>query len=570
MPTLNEKYRFTASDGVTPTVVTPLDGWPRYRWERIDDGKFFRKKLANELTFAKADYTYFKALYDAADCTKITLLIERYCGGAWVTDYEGKIAIAEGEYNLSRCEVTYTVNPDDVYECINRNIEKPQNWLIFRSAVTLKSVYGTVETITCIYNGAEFGSTSIRMFYKQCWSGGTFDINTGFTPDPSLAWRPITHDQHFDTPTAGQLQITTTWARETVTQVATPPGVGWINLGSNVWVRPVLYGATTERWTEDRYQFSAEVSNLDIDNARVFNSTLESLVETFDCVDGVVSDFFGINPDGTAPTNDAYTFASDHLQNLLLFQKSDVVRSTASGNAITLEMTLKDLLEDLRRSLNVYWGITTSGGNHYLRIEHWSYFEGTNGLDLTTLDGGKYIAGSNRFRASENVPAVEKFAYQESFSDDFLGKVLSYPEGCADDRTIDYSCRVLSADFGGLLENDSAGLTGIVLVSTYDDGSGGYLIDNLNDEANGAFAWREVLPALWAFGRYNGTLSSTAGTVTVQSVRKRKSQGPIKVKFCCDDFEPTELVNTALGWGEVKDAELDTETNTLTLNLFHT
>ena len=91
MPTLNEKYRFTASDGVTPTVVTPLDGWPRYRWERIDDGKFFRKKLANELTFAKADYTYFKALYDAADCTKITLLIERYCGGAWVTDYEGKI-----------------------------------------------------------------------------------------------------------------------------------------------------------------------------------------------------------------------------------------------------------------------------------------------------------------------------------------------------------------------------------------------------------------------------------------------------------------------------------------------
>lgn len=568
MPTLNEKYRFTASDGVTPTVVEPLDGWPRYRWERVDDGKFFRKKLANELLFAGADYAYFKALYDADDCTKITLLIERYCAGAWVTDYEGKIVIAEGDYNVSRCEVSYQVAPDDLYECINRNLEKPLNWLDVSSAVSVNSIYGTIETINCIYNGATFGTNSINQFYKFCWSGGALDINTGTTPDPSLAWRPIAHHQYFDTPTAGQLELDTIWARETVTQVATPPGAGWINLGSNVWVRPVVYGTITENRTATTYTFSAEIADVDVDNGRLMGETLEAIVAALDCdVDSVVSDFFGINPDATAPSNSAYTFAANYLQSLVMFQKSDVVRASATGNAVFLEMTLKDFLDDLRKSLNVYWGISSAG---VLRIEHWSYFEGTNSLDLTTLDGGIHIAGSTRFRAQDNTPAVEKFAYQEAFSTNFLSKIMTYSDGCASDRTEDYSCRSLCADFGGLLENDSAGLIGFVLVSTYDDGSGGYIIDNTNNEANGALAWRATFPTLWAYGRYNADISTTAGAVTVASVRKRKGQSKIEIPFCCEDFEPTELVNTSLGWGEVKDAELDTQKNILTLNLLHT
>ena len=110
-----------------------------------------------------------------------------------------------------------------------------------------------------------------------------------------------------------------------------------------------------------------------------------------------------------------------------------------------------------------------------------------------------------------------------------------------------------------------------MLVSAAEIDTDVYLIDNTNNEANGAMAWRVLFPALWAYGRYGPEVSTTAGALTVQTVRKRKAQIPIKFKYCCDNGEPspTELIQTGLGWGQVKDMELDTERDTMTVNLLH-
>ena len=53
------------------------------------------------------------------------------------------------------------------------------------------------------------------------------------------------------------------------------------------------------------------------------------------------------------------------------------------------------------------------------------------------------------------------------------------------------------------------------------------------------------------------------------NLRKRKVQTKITYKTCCDDgeFNPNELIQTGLGWGQVKDAEYDVQTNTITVNL---
>jgi hypothetical protein len=76
---------------------------------------------------------------------------------------------------------------------------------------------------------------------------------------------------------------------------------------------------------------------------------------------------------------------------------------------------------------------------------------------------------------------------------------------------------------------------------------------------------------LWVFGRYSVTATSTAGgTFAVQSLKKRYSQAAIKIPFCCDPFEPTETVKTQPGNGQVKTAELDTQTGMMTLSLLHT
>ena len=105
-------------------------------------------------------------------------------------------------------------------------------------------------------------------------------------------------------------------------------------------------------------------------------------------------------------------------------------------------------------------------------------------------------------------------------------------------------------------------------MATIDVGGGEYLMNTLGGEANGAFAWENLLPALWADGRFHAGATANVPGYTVNSVRKTREQAQISIQFCCDDtFVPSELVQTQLGWGEVKSAEEDTETATLKLSL---
>ena len=72
MPTLLQTRRFTVTTGSGDTSVTPITATLRYRWETDGEGRFFRKKLNTRLLFKGTDYTFFKALYDAATCAQQT------------------------------------------------------------------------------------------------------------------------------------------------------------------------------------------------------------------------------------------------------------------------------------------------------------------------------------------------------------------------------------------------------------------------------------------------------------------------------------------------------------------
>jgi len=316
-------------------------------------------------------------------------------------------------------------------------------------------------------------------------------------------------------------------------------------------------------------QFEAQIVNsAPVSNGRALEGVLEAAVTAMDCdIDEVVSNFFNINPDGSEPANDVYTFAADNMASVFFFQKSDIVRASVSNDATRFTYSLKEFFEEIK-ILNLFWAITSAAGVNTLRIEHYTYFDGANGLDLTTLDSGRYIVGLDSFKTENEVPNFESFAYQESYREKFTTKRITYPAACAtvegDERTANQLC----ADFGGLIENQDAGLEGFFLLATLDIGGGEYLINTLGGEANGAFAWENILPALWADGRFHADATANVTGYTVNSVRKTRAQGPITIKFCCDDvFEASELVQTQLGWGEVKSAEEDTERATLRLEL---
>lgn len=579
MPALFDTYRFTANDGTADTVVTPLVSGVKKRWERDGENRAYLVKMPTKLLFRGADYTYFRDIYDAGECADISLLIENFCGGTWNEWFSGKVNIQTGNYNASRCEVEFEISPADVNECFRKSLTKKFNWLDFavNDLVTAKVILGTVETITCntdinIDTGPEPPTPApytIR-FAKNCWGTG---VTTSDAPDPATAWRPIQSTQYafyLDGPEIWKLSITTTWARERITSATTPAGEGWISLGSNIWVRPVAVGVPVRGSTNllyGRFYENNVVNTNPVSNGRLLGDVLGELVASLDCgIDEVVSNFFNINPDGSAPANDVYDYAADNFAAVLIYQKSDIVRATASNDATILEMTLADFFENLK-VLNLLWSVEDDAGTVKLRIEHYTYYQFANGLDLTT-GTAKYIQGLDSFKADIEIPAFEALAYQESFRPKFLTQRIDYPAACATTSGNEIKANLLCCDFGGLVENPDAGLEGFFLMAVVSDGGAGYLINSLGGEPNGAFSWENVIPALWADGRYHADATATVAGYTVNSIRKFRAQSPIVIRFCCDDdFNPSELVQTQLGWGEVADAELDTQTATLTLNL---
>ena len=574
MPNLLDTFRFIANDGISgATTVTPITSTLRRRWEREGDTRSYRVKLATKLKFRKADYTYFRDIYDAGECNEVTLLIENFCGGEWVTWHEGIIPIYNGDYNASRCEVTFEVKPNDVYECAKKSFGLRENWMNYDVSISIKTLLGEIETITCQYNQSTPFFHTTPQFAKSCW--GTPNVTDDPDPDPALAWRPITGSHVYIGVGGVQYRIQTTWARETIDSASPPDGDGWINVSGTTWVRPVntsaIKSTVSALNTVSEYDvvFDSQIINPSpISNAKSLAAILEAAVAAIDCdIDEVVSNFFNINPDATNPSNTPYTYAAANFANVFFFQKSDIVRASASNDATRFTFSYEEFLEEMK-ILNVFHSITNAGGVKTLRIEHYTYWDGANGMDLTTLDGGKYIVGKDDFKTDAEVPNFESFAYQESYRPKFLTKRITYPPACAtvegDERTANMMC----TDFSGLLENPDAGLEGFFLLATHDLGGGEYLMNTLGGEANGAFAWENILPALWADGRFHPDATANVPGYVVNSVRKIREQVQITIQFCCEDtFEPSELVNTQLGWGEVKSAEEDTEHATLKLSL---
>jgi hypothetical protein len=558
-------YRFTVNDGTTDTTVTPLVDGLRKRYELDGKGRFYVRKI-NPLLFVGDDYTFFKALYDAGECEKISLLIEERCEGEWIEYFLGSIPLYEGNYDLDRCEVEFEIRTDDEYECFQSKYEKEQNWLSFGSAKTVRLIYGSIETITCQTSIAPPTlSNSVLWFSRHCLSG-TWVNDTD--PDPATAWRPIQHTQHLET---GACFVSTTYAREKATSVLSPPGDGWINTSGTTWVRPIVYGKISDVINDtpafDERFWSALLLNPKFySNARYLDDVLDGALTDINCdILEFRSDFLGINPPGTAPSNDAYDYAALYLQDMLILQKSDVVRVSASNDATILTTSIRAFLDDMRDLMDVYYAIETDGTDKWVRLEHYTYFEGQNGLDLTDAQYAKFLVGSNSFKQAEQVPKFEQLGYQESYLEAFLDEFINYPEECSRAAGIDGSCKLISADVGGLTDNEDAGLDGLVLVAGYPSGTE-YLLSTLGGVANGALALENIILNLKPFGRYHEAATSVP-TFTVQTIRRLKQQVAITIPWCCGLFDETELIQTGLGWGQLKSAEHDTKRGTLTIEL---
>lgn len=556
------KYTFDA-DG---TTVYPVNDRLVFAWERESETAFFRRTLKTKLLFRAADYEFFKALYDADNCAFVELTITR---GAF--EWAGKIKLSKGDWDLDKCEFSTEPEAADDYACFAGALKRTFNLLDYGTRVDAQPLYGTIETITCNYSGTAPVFSGL-VYYGACWPVPDQDFYPSTTPHGTQRWRPISTEKVFTSAT--DCSVDTTWAREAVTQVGTPPGGGWFNIGGNDWVRALPF-ATFEQRTEDNafgsQDFYSEATYLDetLENGRRFAEVIEEIVTALSCgIDGVRSNFLSYNASGTSPSNTAYTQAASKLADMLFFQKSDIVTPTATGKASILQMTLEDCLKILRECFNVFWSIEVDGANKYLRLEQLSWYEETtNGTDWTT-DAPTYIAGTNRWTEAEAVPQLEKFSFVQSFNLNFTEKIIEYAEGCANmGDTREHVPPQTVTDIGGVWQNPESGLEGLCLVACYED-SGTLYVSQANNDLNGDLAFVELVKWYFAHGMFTDSFSFTGGSFTALSVRRRKKQAQIQVPLCYDDaFDAAQLQRTGLGWGEVADAQWDTLTELLTLNL---
>lgn len=357
---------------------------------------------------------------------------------------------------------------------------------------------------------------------------------------------------------------------------------------------------------QNYYSFTAFV------NGKRLNDFIEFLISKCDPTLTVKSDFLQINPPSGATTTNYVTGIDTFVDDIIMFQKSDVKRPFATNRATKGLISTEKLLYVLFKMCKLKHRID---GNDF-RIEHISsdYFVRLATRDLTTEPLNRFLAGTRRYSYDQEVrlPGKETFKYMEMRPqgdseplNDMNGVPITY-DGSNVDRSkengvFDHIVDNVTTDVSYILQhNGGVGyLIDAVSKNAYpvqdaandttisDEGwvlmasrlvvgpstSERYMvigdpIIGANREMNNVLGWAYLHDAFFrtnANTKY-GQLNNAPTTFdTTKYIRKS-----IALPFIiCDitTFDPFELITSALGDGIVKTAEYNFQETKLTVVL---
>jgi len=321
----------------------------------------------------------------------------------------------------------------------------------------------------------------------------------------------------------------------------------------------------------------------------------------------VKSDFFQINP-FTVSTTDYVTGEESFVNEILMFQKSDVKRPWAPEHATKGIFTTESLFSWLKTMFNIRYRI--DGDNFVIEYVTAPYFVHALGIDLTVEPYLKWTNNRNihSYDKSVKLPAKETFTFMEvrkqvAFSpeDDFAGMPITY-DGNNVDRTSsgivkEHKVDRITTDVYFIMEH-SGGLGYVIDTATSnpypvqqstddnvisDDGfcliaskiiSGsryGITKDAILDTQN---RFNNVLGWAYLHTKYyrefrnapTGTINGIA--VTFASTKYIKKSEPYTFRFCdISEFDPFALVNSDIGEGVVRSSTFNFSKKMLTIEL---
>lgn len=523
------------------TAVAIWDTNIEYR--REENQVFYRKRIRRPVTFTGLTYDELQAL-DPDGCEEITVQIQRECEGVgnYSTFLTGHFNAGDWRDNVDDCEITVTVLTNDEYECLLGTWKTPVN--MYGLDVVEVKPYPITELYVHeqAYQECEECGVGVPIEDPENWceeieyEGCVAAINPGDCP-PGITTDVFTGYHRLEA--AGSCDGSTPLAPSaddywTLLEDDCPTGSTW-------WRCP-----------------GGDVNSVNgrMPYGRLFSDVLQTLFDG--CGLTVVSDFFNINADATAPDNAAYDFAALYLQTMTVHQKSDVKRpySTDPATSKQWDMQPKEMLDDLRVLFNVYWVIDGTD----IRIEHISYFETSGGIDAT---GDAQKLDTER-QIEDNIKTEYFYFVDEAGSDYFLGLPIVYDCGV---EKLENRCQLFSTDVTYIQNTNSEGFSdeNFVLCSTEIVSDVHYLLRD-----NRALSFTELHESLHRHYRYwkNGTLNGDP--VTFTTFRPTRKQPPFDHVLCCDeDFNEREPVETGIGVGYIETAVYNMENDIITLETKH-
>ena len=174
----------------------------------------------------------------------------------------------------------------------------------------------------------------------------------------------------------------------------------------------------------------------DISNVRSFKDLLLDL--------GIVSNFFNVAPDATAPNNEYYDFASKYCSNIGIAQSYDIIRASAFQDSFGQSGDFD--FEKLMKDINTYFNtsLVYYPTENIVRLEHVTYFT-QKGIEPTD-----YLI--SEINIEPNIVKSEQWQSAKPTRDKrHTSTTLKYQNKGIEEKI--YKAELLLTDFGELWQN---------------------------------------------------------------------------------------------------------------------
>ncbi len=574
----------------------------------LENGQaFFRRKINTELIWGGDAFKRFWAIekQEAKQCDEILVVYEERCRGRWQELWRGKFATGRGRFNLDLCEFHVTPETVDRYTCALERQGRKVNLLAAEPVTATASIIPQYEVAVCLIYTTNLGTLPTISVCPDGFDSGDPGWAIGPTPPPLYTGGAGT-GTHF----VGYRRY---WRERIVIECAggvplPPAGTGWVLIendcdtsGTAVYVRtptiPWSFGTPVQGdcvageamppgsscdgvWVEGlgcseipsqylpwvpgwvplpMYVCLTAVTQA-YDRARMLERAVGMQVLALDCgLTGVRSDFFEWDAVGDAPgyaTGINYvTGKSTQVDQIVLLQKSDAMYPSSTNPATIGEMTFKEMMHALYVMFRVLWDIDEDG---YLRLEHWKYWSFPIGLDLHQQR--EVIEDIDFTHIVDTLPRVERAAWMEAFSRDFVGRDIVYSGPCIGSTDVntqekEWTPGKITTDIYFILTDPAAiSKDGFAFLATkFDESQYNTILDEGaitgNYIANAPLSWANLQRDYWRWDRpYREGNMNGVDTVFDGHLPNRKQEG-VGYAVCCDvhSFDPKDRVETKLG-----------------------